>query len=133
LEDNSLSKAILRVAIDIICRRHSDRVVYFPCFEMLIDDLRDYRFYADDLVHPSKMAVDYIAEKFFAAALSNDTKQLLTRIDKIVQAAHHRPMNPASDKYKSFCQQQLQAIAETKGVDLSKEKQFFEQMLQINL
>ena len=133
MEDNSLSKALLRVATDIVCKRHSERVNYFPSYEILIDDLRDYRFYGNDLIHPSEMAVDYIAEKFFEAALSSDTKQKITRVEKIVQAANHRPMNPHSEKYHSFCQAQLRAIEQIHGVDLSKEKRFFEQMLQINL
>ena len=133
MEDNSLSKALLRVATDIVCKRHSERANYFPSYEILIDDLRDYRFYGNDLVHPSEMAVDYIAEKFFEAALSSDTKQKMTRVEKIVQAANHRPMNPRSEKYHSFCQAQLRAIEKIHGVDLSKEKRFFEQMLQINL
>jgi hypothetical protein len=133
MEDNSLSKALLRVATDIICKRHPERANYFPSYEILIDDLRDYRFYGNDLVHPSEMAVDYIAEKFFEAALSSDAQQLMARIGKVVQAANHRPTNPQSDKYRSFCQGQLQTIESIHGVDLSKEKQFFEQMLQINL
>lgn len=133
MEDNSLSKALLRVAVNSVCERYPDRVIYFPSYEIMMDDLRDYRFYGDDLVHPSNMAVDYIADKFFEAALSSDSKQLMSRVTKVVLASHHRPMNPSSDKYLTFCKQQLEAIESIKGVDLSKEKQFFEHMLQINL
>ncbi len=133
MEDNSLSKALLRVAMGTIAERYTDRVTYFPSYEIMMDDLRDYRFYADDLVHPTKMAVDYIAEKFFEAATSNDTRQMMARIGKIVQASQHHPQNPNSDKYRGFCKQQLQAIDNIDGVDMSKEKRFFEQMLQINL
>ena len=133
MEDNSLSKALLRVAASTIVERHAERVIYFPSYEIMMDDLRYDRFYADDLTHPSKVAVDYIAEKFFEAATSNDTRQMMTRIAKIVQASQHRPQNPHSDKYKEFCSHQLKAIEEVKSVDLSKEKRFFEQMLQINL
>ena len=133
MEDNSLSKALLRVAVAEFARRHSERVDYFPAFEALIDDLRDYRFYGEDLVHPSKMAVDYIAERFFEAALTAQSKALMPSVERIVKAASHRPQNPNSEQHKTFCMKQLEAIRNIKGVDLSKESEYFEQMLQINL
>ncbi|MBO5894522.1 MAG: GSCFA domain-containing protein [Alistipes sp.] len=133
LEDNSLSKAILRVAIDIICRRHSDRVVYFPSFEMLVDDLRDYRFYADDLVHPSSKAVEYIVEKFYEAAISPRAKATMERVNAICAAVNHRPRNPQSEAYREFCLRQLEAINGLECVDLSQERATMERMLQINL
>lgn len=74
LVENSLSKAVLRVAIDTLCRLRSG-INYFPAFEILNDDLRDYRFYADDLKHPSKMAVEYIygifSDTYFTAQTKN--------------------------------------------------------------
>lgn len=132
-QDNSLSKAILRVAVDEVCRRHADRVGYFPAYEIMMDDLRDYRFYADDLVHPSSMAVDYIADKFFDAALNDEAKRLMPKVLNVVKAAAHRPANPDGEEYRRFCRHQLDAIAEIEGVDLSKEKTYFERALQINL
>lgn len=132
MEDNSLSKAILRVAIDNIVKRYP-RAIYFPSCEALIDDLRDYRFYGDDLVHPSSAAIEYIAEKFFEAALSTEAKRMLPAVEKIVRAAHHRPLNVASQQYKTFCQQQLAAIEELKSIDFDEEKRHFRMMLQINL
>jgi hypothetical protein len=133
MEDNSLSKAILRVAIEEVCRRHKERIVYFPSYEIMMDDLRDYRFYADDLVHPTPMAISYIAEKFFATALSPSATTTKSKVEEIVRAAHHRPKNPKSEAYKAFCTSQLLAIEQLKSVDLSEEKRFFEHMLQINL
>ena len=133
LADNSLSKAILRVAVDTLQRQYPERVSYFPAYEIVIDDLRDYRFYAEDLVHPSQMAVEYIGEKFFEVALSANSKAVMSRVERIVQATKHRALNPHSESYKRFCRQQLDAIEQIKGVDLSKEKQFFDTMLQINL
>lgn len=133
LADNSLSKAILRVAIEDLQRQYPKRITYFPAYEILIDDLRDYRFYAEDLVHPSQMAVEYIAEKFFEVALSSKSKDVMSRVERIVQASKHRALNPRSESYKRFCHQQLDAIEQIKGVDLSKEKHFFDTMLQINL
>lgn len=133
LEDNSLSKAILRVAIDAVCRRHEVRVAYFPSYEILIDDLRDYRFYAEDLVHPSRQAVEYITEQFLNAALSPSSKSLMPKVESIVRALNHRPNNPRSEAYRKFCEAQLRAISEIEGVDLSEERASFEQLLQINL
>lgn len=132
LVDNSLSKALLRVAIDEVCNEHSN-VTYFPAYEILIDDLRDYRFYDDDLIHPSSSAIRYIADKFFEAALSTYTKELKTKVERIVQAASHRPINPHSQQHQEFCHRQLELIAEMKNIDFSREKEIFEQMLQINL
>ena len=133
LVDNSLSKALLRVAVERIQREYPTRLSYFPSYEILIDDLRDYRFYGDDLVHPSSQAIEYIAEKFFEAATTSRCQQLMQRVERIVAAANHRPMNPHSEQYRDFCTKQLQAIDSIADVDLSKEKAFFEYMLQINL
>ena len=133
LEDNSLSKALLRVGVEEFKKRHPERVTYFPSYEIMIDDLRDYRFYGDDLVHPTTMAVDYIAEKFFGAATSASTKQQMEEISKIVSAANHRPQNPHSEQHKAFCRRQIEAIDRIKIVDLQKEREHFERMLQINL
>lgn len=133
LEDNSLSKAILRVAIDSICSKHPDRAAYFPSYEIMMDDLRDYRFYNADMIHPSSIAVDYIAERFFDVALNDRSKSLKLKIDKIVRAAEHRPFDPCSTEYMNFCRAQLEQIAQLEEVDLSKEKSYFDNALQINL
>ena len=133
LEENSLSKAILRVAVDIVCRRNAVRVAYFPSYEILIDDLRDYRFYSSDMLHPSDVAIDYIVNKFYDTALSNEAKSLKLKVDRIIQAAEHRPFDPHCDEYKSFCRKQLEAIKSIPDIDLSKESEYFEHMLQINL
>ena len=133
MEDNSLSKAILRVAVAEVCARYGKGVDYFPSYEIMMDDLRDYRFYDTDMVHPTTQAVDYIAEKFFDAVLSVSAKSTMQRINKVVVAAEHKPFNPTSEGYKSFCLTQLTEIAALKDVDLSNEKAFFERMLQINL
>lgn len=133
LEGNSLSKALLRVAISKIVDKHPERASYFPSYEIVMDDLRDYRFYNADMLHPSPQAVDYIAEKFFDVALSERAKQQQSKVLEIMQARNHRPLNPASEAYKNFCRQQLEAIAELKAIDFSEEKSYFEQMLQINL
>ncbi len=133
LADNSLSKALLRVAVEEFRLRHAERVSYFPSYEIMLDDLRDYRFYGDDLVHPTKMAVDYITERFFEAALSTEAKQKMEEVTKIINAANHRAQNPHSEQHRVFCHKQLEAINRIKDIDLQKEREHFEQMLQINL
>ena len=133
LEGNSLSKALLRVAIDKVIQNHPERASYFPSYEIVMDDLRDYRFYGEDLVHPSRQAVEYIVEKFCSVALSARCRNLMSKVEDIVRAVNHRPNNPQSEAYRRFCETQLKAIAELDEVDLSKEREAMEYMLQINL
>lgn len=109
LEGNSLSKAILRVAAAEICRRHA-QAEYFPSYEILNDELRDYRFYADDMTHPSAAAVEYIWQRFAEAAFDEETRRTSAAAERIVQAAEHRPFNPASEGYRTFCRTMLARI-----------------------
>jgi len=124
-EDNSLSKATLRLATDTLCRRFGN-VRYFPSFEIMNDDLRDYRFYADDLAHPSQQAVDYIWEKFRASALSPRATTLLPQIERIAAASRHRPFNPSGEEYRAFCRKQIAAIDSLPQIDFSAERAYFE-------
>ena len=128
LPDNFLSKATLRLAIDEICRRHADST-YFPAYEILTDDLRDYRFYADDLVHPSQQAQQYIWELFTAATLTEEARRKLPQVEAVTTAAGHRPLHPESDEYRRFCRKQLEIIESLPEIDLSREKEFFNQFL----
>ena len=127
-EQNAVSKATLRLAADALCEQF-DNVRYFPAYELLNDDLRDYRFYADDLVHPSKAAVEYIWEKFSTAALSAQTREQMARVMRIVAAAEHRPQNPHSTEYADFCRRNIEAIGQLPMVDFSEETVFFEQYI----
>ncbi len=99
--ENQRSKATLILAIDKILRECSD-VYYFPSYELVTDDLRDYRFYEADLLHPNKQAVEYIWEKFSEAFFDEETKRLLPRIEKIVKSLNHKPRNPESERHKKF-------------------------------
>lgn len=110
-EDNSLSKATLRIAIAEFVRNHSN-VEYFPSFEIVNDELRDYRFYADDMVHPSPLAIDYIWQRFSEYAFNTTTRQLIEQIARITQAAEHKPFEPTSEAHKRFCRQKLSQIEE---------------------
>ena len=132
LEQNSLSKATLRVAIAEIVSRNKN-AEYFPSYEIMMDELRDYRFYADDMAHPSKMAIDYIWERFSECAFSGDTLELIKRIAQITSATEHRPFNPQSDAYRNFCQHMLQKIATLElshpTLDFTTKKEHFKRYL----
>ncbi len=90
--ENSLSKALLRVAIDQITVKHPNRCFYFPAFELLMDDLRDYRFYKDDLLHPSEAAVNYIFEKFLIWQFKKEAIESIKLNHKAVLQTLHRPI-----------------------------------------
>ena len=132
LEQNSLSKAILRVAIEQIVR-HCPNASYFPSYEIVMDELRDYRFYADDMAHPATIAVDYIWQRFCEAAFSQETIDTISSVERIVRASEHRPLNGESEAHRNFCRSQLKLIAhleqEFTTMDWSKEKAIFENYL----
>ena len=131
LAENSLSKATLRLAIEELCQEFSN-ADYYPAYEIVTDDLRDYRFYGDDLVHPSSAAIDYIWEHFVNCALSSDARQLLTKVEKIVAAASHRPTNPSSEEYKKFCSRYLAEAKALSSIDFSSECALFERYSEKN-
>ena len=131
LAANSASKAVLRLAAEELTRRF-EAVEYFPAFELLTDDLRDYRFYADDLVHPAQQALDYIWERFAAAALTAEARRRLPEIEALAAAAAHRPRNPRSEAHRAFCRRQLERIAALPDVDFRAEAEYFRRCLEIN-
>ena len=122
-EDNSLSKATLRVAIAELTGRFA-RAHYFPACELLTDDLRDYRFYADDLVHPSPQAVEYIWEKFADAALSEESRRLLPEVERLVAQSRHRPRRSGTESRLGECRravERMEALQRSAGIDFSDE------------
>ena len=102
LEENSLSKSILRYAVSLIQAKFPEEVYYFPSYELLLDDLRDYRFYAADLLHPSSEAQDYIWEKFSTSMLNEEALTFVKDWEPIQKALNHRPFNPASAAHQQF-------------------------------
>ena len=93
LDVNSLSKATLRVAVDDVVSRHRDVADYFPAYEIMIDDLRDYRFYAADMLHPSDVAVEYIWQMFQATYCDDRATQAIARCERVSKRLQHRPMS----------------------------------------
>lgn len=99
---SALSKATLLLAADKTVGSHGGRVVYFPAYEIVNDELRDYRFYAPDMLHPSTQAVEYIWEVFSEAYFSDTAKRFIEEWRPIKEALGHKPFNPDSAEYKDF-------------------------------
>ncbi len=99
--ENTLSKAKLRLTVEKVIESVPG-AVYFPAFEWMMDDLRDYRYYEKDLIHPNDQAIDYIWEKFSAHYFDEDTKSILQKIHKINQAKEHKPFNPDTEAHQRF-------------------------------
>ena len=103
---SQLSKAALLLAVDSIMTDgdigKAGGVYYFPAYEIVNDELRDYRFYAPDMLHPSQQAVDYIWERFVAIVFSDSAREYLREWKPVKEALAHRPFNPDSDAYRSF-------------------------------
>ena len=99
--ESQLSKATLLLAADMVYRE-SCTTHYFPAYEIVNDELRDYRFYAADMVHPSAQAVDYVWERLSENYFSEATKRFLTEWQPVKQALHHKPFHPDSEEYKAF-------------------------------
>lgn len=134
-EQNSLSKAVLRVAAGELAYSFPE-TDYFPSFEIVNDELRDYRFYADDMVHPSDRAVDYIWERFGHAAIAETSRHIAERAERIAEAAEHRPFDPQSEAHRSFCRTMLRRIEdlqrEAPQTEFDDEKEYFNSFLKIN-
>ena len=105
LHESQLSKATLLLAVDEICRAYPQRVFYFPAYEMVVDELRDYRFYADDMVHPSEKAVDYVWQRFCTACIRPDALPVMKACREIDKMLQHKPFRPSSEEYKRFLEQ----------------------------
>ena len=120
-EANALSKATLRLAIEQFVSGSRNRV-YFPSYEIMLDDLRDYRFYGRDMVHPAEGAIEYIWEKFKYACIDEQARTFVGRWEGVRQALSHRPFHPSGDAYKSFLRQTIHQLEGFKGmVDVTEE------------
>ncbi len=116
---NQLSKSILIVAAQTLAEELNN-VHYFPSYELLLDDLRDYRFYEEDLIHPNKVAVDYIWEKFSEAFFTPKTIALNTQIARIKNMLNHRLFNATSANTNKFLQKLEKETAQC-SVDFTSE------------
>ncbi|SHK82442.1 GSCFA family protein [Xylanibacter ruminicola] len=87
-------------------------ITYFPAYEIVNDELRDYRFYAEDMLHPSSQAVEYIWQRFSEVYLSAEAKQFVKEWQPLKAALHHKPFNPESQEYRIFIDKTMLKIAE---------------------
>lgn len=113
LHENQLSKASLLMAVDEVCGQFKN-AHYFPAYEILLDELRDYRFYKEDMVHPTDQAVRYIWEKFVDFAINPSEKPAMQAAEELSKMLHHKPLFPDSEACKKFEQLKAQRIDELK-------------------
>jgi len=126
--ENNRSKAALINAVHSVIE-NAGNTFYFPAYELVIDDLRDYRFFAEDMVHPNYAATNYVWEKFVSSCIDESTQQLMKNINEINAAINHKPFNPASEAHKKFMQKNLEAVERMKAqfphINLEREAAFF--------
>jgi hypothetical protein len=130
--DNQLSKSKLIVAVNKIVSANTN-CHYFPSYEIIMDDLRDYRFYEADMLHPNKIATDYIWQKFRDALIEPDCYSIMQSLEKIHLARYHRVRNPKSSSHRKFVLKQLELIKELinklPSVNLEEERKYFQSFL----
>ena len=107
--ENNHSKAILINTVQQLTENDSN-TFYFPAYELVIDDLRDYRFYAEDMVHPNYAATNYVWEKFVAAVIDESSQKIMKEINEINAAVNHKPFNPSSALHKKFLQTNFEKV-----------------------
>ncbi len=133
MEENALSKAHLLTATHQLISR-LENVFYFPSFEIMMDDLRDYRFYQADMIHPSEVAIDYMWEKFSTCYFDNNTLALNKEIAEISAARQHKIKHTASEETKKFAKTQLNKINSIKKrypfIDYHEEETYFLNLIQ---
>lgn len=107
---NQLSKSVLLLAAESLQHRCGEHGHYFPAYEIMNDELRDYRFYADDMIHPSALATDYIWEKFVSSWVSREAVLFMEQWHDVLQDMNHRPFNAHSPSYRNFLNKLVEKI-----------------------
>src|SRR5690606_7497931 len=105
--ENQRSKARLITAVHEIISRGGN-LLYFPSYEIMMDELRDYRFYAEDMIHPGQVAIDYIWKRFTESYMTSDTRKLMEEVAQVQRSLDHRPFDPESGAHRKFLEK-LQA------------------------
>jgi len=107
--ENNRSKAVLIQAVHHLVNKFS-KLFYFPAYELVIDDLRDYRFYAEDLVHPNYSATNYVWDKLVDCCIDENTIQLMKQLNEINAAVNHKSFNPTTEAHQKFIDSTLSKI-----------------------
>lgn len=129
LTENSLSKAILIQAVREIVRQ-DDKAHYFPAYEVMMDELRDYRFYKEDMIHPSDQAVEYIWEKLVATFMDEASQRFIGEWKKIQKSLEHRPFHPDSADHQRFLKATLEKLQRLENqADVSSEQEILRKQL----
>ena len=106
---------------------------YFPAFEIMMDELRDYRYYAEDMLHPSLTAQQIIFDKFTETLIDEDSRMLMKKVESIVSAASHRPLHPGSPDHIAFAAKMLRETEDLQKtapfLDFSEELNIFQAAL----
>ena len=116
--ENQLSKSHLFTALHHVLKTHNSRLIthnYFPSYEIMMDELRDYRFYGEDMLHPNQIAIDYIWKLFSESHISENSFSVMKEVDEIQKSLRHRSFNPESDQHQKFLaklQQKIEALGE---------------------
>jgi hypothetical protein len=125
---NQISKSVLFLAVEELLN-HPVSQGYFPAYELVNDDLRDYRFYDDDMLHPSATAISYIWDAFSSCYMDSATINIWNEVVKITKACNHRFMNDSHSKIEKFAEQMLNQIfcleSKVPSINLSSEKAYF--------
>ena len=129
---NQLSKSVLLLAVDELVQKF-EYVDYFPAYELVMDDLRDYRFYAEDMLHPGSVAVDYIWNRLLDVYFDDNAKLFVKETEKIIKAREHRPFNEKGEEYRAFLSNMIKKLDELSGrfpkADLKEDKEYFKHKL----
>ena len=129
LELNSVSKSILRTLCYNITETYKD-VFYYPSFEIMMDDLRDYRFYKADLIHPNEQAEKYILDIFAETYFDENLKIFINDWKKIKAGMEHKPFNPKSESHQEFLKNLLTKIQSFENqIDISKEREIIQNQI----
>lgn len=119
--DNFISKSVLRCSIDKLMNTFKN-IHYFPSYELMLDDLRDYRFYKEDLIHPNEIAEKYIWEKFMEFCMNNETKNSVLKWEKIQKSLNHKSLFPESESHQKFLRNlYFELIQLNKTIDCERE------------
>jgi hypothetical protein len=126
--ENNRSKARLIESVHHLVNKF-DRLNYFPAYELVIDVLRDYRFYSEDMVHPNYLATDFVLEKFLETYMNEETNMLIREIKRISMARKHKPTHPTTEAHKKFLQTNLEKLKlleqQYPFINFTEEKNYF--------
>lgn len=130
--ENNRSKARLIESVHHLVNKF-ERIYYFPAYEIVIDVLRDYRFYSEDMVHPNYLATDFVLEKFLETYTNGETKGLIEEIKKILIARKHKPSHPSTEAHKKFLQSHVEKLKNLQQqypyVSFKEEMEYFQNQI----